>query len=78
MPYAPGARPNPKLALGEPVLLEAFAAHRLVARVVGFAHAVERHVEPLGEDLAELGLARPGGGCRGGCSPLARRSRARP
>ena len=47
-------------ALGEAELLEAFAAHRLVARVVGFVHAVERHVEPPGEDLAELGLARPG------------------
>ena len=60
MPYAPGARPNPKLALGEPGLLEAFAAHRLVALLVELAHAVERHVEPPGEDLAELGLARPG------------------
>ena len=47
-------------ALGEPKLLEAFAAHRLFALVVGFAHAVKRHVEPPGEDLAELGLARPG------------------
>ena len=31
MPYAPGARPNPKLleaALGEPELLEAFARRR--------------------------------------------------
>ena len=60
MPYAPGARPNPKLALGEPELLEAFAAHRLVALLVELAHAVERHVEPPREDLAELGLARPG------------------
>ena len=47
-------------ALGEPELLEAFAAHRLVALVVEFAHAVEGHVEPPREDLAELGLARPG------------------
>ena len=47
-------------ALGEPKLLEAFAAHRLIALVVRFAHAVERRVEPLGEDLAELRLARPG------------------
>ena len=47
-------------ALGEPKLLEAFAAHRLIALVVRFAHAVERRVESLGENLAELGLARPG------------------
>ena len=47
-------------ALGEPKLLEAFAAHRLIALVVRFAHAVERRVEPLGENLAELRLARPG------------------
>ena len=53
-------------ALGEPEFLEAFAAHRLVALVVGLADAVERHVEPLGEDVAELGLTRPGG-CGGGC-----------
>ena len=38
----------------------ALAAHRLVALVVEFAHAGERNVEPLGEDLAELGLARAG------------------
>ena len=47
-------------ALGEPKLLEAFAAHRLVALLVELAHAVERHVEPPREDLAELGFARPG------------------
>ena len=47
-------------ALGEPKLLEAFAAHRLIALVVRFAHAVKRRVESLGENLAELGLARPG------------------
>ena len=54
-PAVPGEQ-----ALGEPELLEAFAAHRLIALVVEFAHAVEGRVEPLGEDLAELGLARPG------------------
>ena len=54
-PAVPGEQ-----ALGEPELLEAFAAHRLVALVVRFAHAVKRRVESLGENLAELGLARPG------------------
>ena len=54
-----GAVPGEQ-ALGEPELLEAFAAHRLVAPVVRFADAVERHAEPLGEDLAELGLPRAG------------------
>ena len=47
-------------ALGEPELLEAFAAYRLVAPVVRFADAVERRAEPLGEDLAELRLPRTG------------------
>ena len=47
-------------ALGEPKLLEAFAAHRLIALFVELADAVEGRVESLGEDLAELGLARPG------------------
>ena len=41
-------------------LLEPFAAYRLVAPVVRFADAVERHAEPLGEDLAELRLPRTG------------------
>ena len=54
-PAVPG-----ELALGEPELLEAFAAHRLVALLVEPAHAEEGHVEALGEDLAELGLARTG------------------
>ena len=54
-PAVPGEQ-----ALGEPKLLEAFAAHRLIALVVRFAHAVKRRVESLGEDLAELRLARPG------------------
>ena len=54
-PAVPGEQ-----ALGEAELLEAFAAYRLVAPVVRFAHAVERRVEPFGKDLAELGLARTG------------------
>ena len=59
-------------------LLEAFAAHRLVALLVEPAHAEEGHVEALGEDLAELGLARTGRAVEEDVHPLARHSRARP
>ena len=49
-------------ALGEPELLEAFAAHRFVAPVVRFAHAVERHVEPApARTLQNSVLPVPGG-----------------
>ena len=44
-------------SLGEPKLLEPLAACRLVSVIVGLAHAEERHAEPLGQHLAELGLA---------------------
>ena len=46
-------------ALGEPELLQPLAPARLIAVVVRLADAVEGHAEPLGEHLAELGLARP-------------------
>ena len=61
-------------ALGEPELLQAFAAHRLLPFVVRFAHAVERHREPLREDLAELCLARTGRAVEEDVHPRARRS----
>ena len=63
-------------SLGEPKLLEPLAPNGLVSVIVRLAHAEERHAEPLGQHLAELGLAGAGGPYRSTFTPEAPESRA--
>ena len=44
-------------ALEKPHLAESVVAHRLAAVLVRLTHGVERCAQPLGQRLAELGLA---------------------
>ena len=44
-------------ALGEPKLLDPLAPSRLVPILIRLTNAEERHAEPFGQHLAELGLA---------------------